>query len=126
MSIVITVQILSNIIFNLLEIINFNTKGVYKKMGIISEKERGQGVPFCRIRRITGYLTGDLTTWGSSKIAEEHDRVKHVSVCNTAVANKATIHHKANANITKSTSTCETVIVNMHNRTNKTAVAAMA
>ena len=43
-----------------------------------SEKERGKGVPFSRIRRITGYLTGDLSTWGSSKKAEERDRVKHV------------------------------------------------
>lgn len=33
--------------------------------------------PFERIRRITGYLTGDLTSWNNSKQAEEHDRVKH-------------------------------------------------
>ena len=30
-----------------------------------------------RIRRITGYLTGDLDSWNSAKQAEEHDRVKH-------------------------------------------------
>jgi len=30
-----------------------------------------------RMRRITGYLTGDLSTWNSSKRAEEKDRVKH-------------------------------------------------
>ena len=30
-----------------------------------------------RMRRITGYLTGDLSTWNSSKRAEERDRVKH-------------------------------------------------
>ncbi|MCM1312206.1 MAG: anaerobic ribonucleoside triphosphate reductase [Bacteroides sp.] len=30
-----------------------------------------------RMRRITGYLTGDLSTWNSAKRAEEHDRVKH-------------------------------------------------
>lgn len=46
-------------------------------MKVVSEKERGQGVGFSRIRRITGYLTGDLNTWGDSKKAEERDRVKH-------------------------------------------------
>ncbi|MFV0499929.1 MAG: anaerobic ribonucleoside triphosphate reductase [Bacilli bacterium] len=30
-----------------------------------------------RIRRITGYLTGDLKTWNSAKKSEEKDRVKH-------------------------------------------------
>lgn len=30
-----------------------------------------------RIRRITGYLTGDLESWNSAKKAEEMDRVKH-------------------------------------------------
>lgn len=30
-----------------------------------------------RMRRITGYLTGDLSSWNSAKQAEEHDRVKH-------------------------------------------------
>jgi Oxygen-sensitive ribonucleoside-triphosphate reductase len=30
-----------------------------------------------RMRRITGYLTGDLSTWNSAKRAEEKDRVKH-------------------------------------------------
>ena len=34
--------------------------------------------PFERIRRITGYLTGDLTTWNDSKQSEEKDRVKHI------------------------------------------------
>lgn len=31
-----------------------------------------------RIRRITGYLTGDLSSWNSAKKAEEKDRVKHL------------------------------------------------
>lgn len=31
-----------------------------------------------RMRRITGYLTGDLDSWNSAKQAEEKDRVKHV------------------------------------------------
>lgn len=30
-----------------------------------------------RMRRITGYLTGDLSSWNSAKRAEEQDRVKH-------------------------------------------------
>ena len=46
--------------------------------GIIYDK-----CPICRsenilrMRRITGYLTGDLNSWNSAKRAEEHDRVKH-------------------------------------------------
>lgn len=31
-----------------------------------------------RIRRITGYLVGDMNRWNSGKEAEERDRVKHV------------------------------------------------
>lgn len=34
--------------------------------------------PFERIRRVTGYLSGDLTTWNNSKRAEERERVKHL------------------------------------------------
>jgi ribonucleoside-triphosphate reductase len=49
-----------------------------EKMVIASERERGKGVRFSKIRRITGYLTGDLSTWGDSKRSEEHDRVKHM------------------------------------------------
>ena len=33
--------------------------------------------PFERIRRITGYLVGDLSRWNDGKKAEEKDRVKH-------------------------------------------------
>ena len=36
-----------------------------------------QGEKFERIRRITGYLTGDVTSWNDSKRSEESDRVKH-------------------------------------------------
>lgn len=35
------------------------------------------GVPFQRIRRITGYLTGDVGRWNNAKKAELDDRVKH-------------------------------------------------
>ena len=34
-------------------------------------------VSFKRIRRITGYLTGDLGRWNNAKRHEEADRVKH-------------------------------------------------
>lgn len=35
------------------------------------------GVKIERIRRITGYLVGDLSRWNNAKQAEEKDRVKH-------------------------------------------------
>lgn len=34
-------------------------------------------VPFQKIRRITGYLVGDMSHWNNAKTKEEHDRVKH-------------------------------------------------
>lgn len=34
-------------------------------------------IPFQRIRRITGYLVGDTTTWNDAKLNELKDRVKH-------------------------------------------------
>ena len=34
--------------------------------------------PFSRIRRITGYLVGDMSHWNDAKAAEERDRVKHI------------------------------------------------
>ena len=40
-------------------------------------KRVGEGVPFERIRRITGYLTGTMEKWNDAKKAEERDRVKH-------------------------------------------------
>ena len=36
-----------------------------------------EGVPFERIRRITGYLVGTMDRWNNAKQAEERDRVKH-------------------------------------------------
>lgn len=36
-----------------------------------------QPVPFQRIRRITGYLVGDLNRFNNAKRAEVDDRVKH-------------------------------------------------
>ena len=37
----------------------------------------GEGVPFERIRRITGYLVGTMDRWNDAKKSEERDRVKH-------------------------------------------------
>jgi hypothetical protein len=37
----------------------------------------GVGVPFERVRRITGYLVGTLDRFNNSKRAEERDRLKH-------------------------------------------------
>ena len=37
----------------------------------------GVGVKFERIRRITGYLVGDLSRFNNAKRAEVRDRVKH-------------------------------------------------
>lgn len=37
----------------------------------------GQGVPFERIRRITGYLAGTVDRFNNAKRAEVRDRVKH-------------------------------------------------
>ena len=34
-------------------------------------------MPFERIRRITGYLVGDMGRWNDAKRYEERDRVKH-------------------------------------------------
>lgn len=45
--------------------------------GTVDVDYNAHGIPFERIRRITGYLTGDLTSWNDAKQAEEHDRVKH-------------------------------------------------
>lgn len=43
----------------------------------VTEAMRGKGVPFYRIRRITGYLSGDLKRFNNAKKAEVADRVEH-------------------------------------------------
>lgn len=43
----------------------------------MSERIRGKGIGFERIRRITGYIVGGMERWGTPKRSEEHDRVKH-------------------------------------------------
>lgn len=42
-----------------------------------SARERGEGVLFERVRRITGYLVGTLDRFNNAKRAEERNRVKH-------------------------------------------------
>lgn len=44
---------------------------------VVSERERGKGSHFERLRRITGYLVGSMEYWNDGKKAEERDRVKH-------------------------------------------------
>ena len=45
------------------------------------------GIPFQRIRRITGYLVGTLDRFNNAKRAEERDRVKH-SILQNGESNK--------------------------------------
>ena len=40
-------------------------------------KKQGKGIGFERIRRVTGYLSGDVSRFNNAKRAEEKDRVKH-------------------------------------------------
>lgn len=44
------------------------------------EKVIGEGVKFERIRRVTGYLSGDVSRFNNGKRAEEKDRVKHTGI----------------------------------------------
>ena len=45
-----------------------------------SKKTVGEGVGFERIRRVTGYLAGDVKRFNNGKRAEEKDRVKHTGI----------------------------------------------
>lgn len=47
------------------------------KGGKKMEKIVGEGKGFERIRRVTGYLAGDVSRFNNGKRAEEKDRVKH-------------------------------------------------
>ncbi len=44
------------------------------------EKIIGEGKGFERIRRVTGYLAGDVSRFNNGKRAEERDRVKHTGL----------------------------------------------
>ena len=46
----------------------------------MTKEKLGKGIKFERIRRITGYLVGNLDKWNDAKKAEERDRVKHCEV----------------------------------------------
>lgn len=46
----------------------------------MEKKLIGRGIRFERIRRITGYLVGDLGRFNNAKRAEEKDRVKHSGI----------------------------------------------
>lgn len=45
--------------------------------GTATERFWFKHVNFQRLRRITGYLVGDVSRFNDAKRAEEHDRVKH-------------------------------------------------
>lgn len=55
-----------------LERLDINIDGDYADLHYEFEHK-----PFERIRRITGYLVGDMSHWNNAKRAEEADRVKH-------------------------------------------------
>lgn len=40
----------------------------------------GEGVGFQRLRRITGYLVGNVSRWNNGKKAELNDREHHTTV----------------------------------------------
>ena len=46
----------------------------------MENKNDGLNVGFERIRRVTGYLAGDVKRFNNGKRAEEKDRVKHTGI----------------------------------------------
>lgn len=46
----------------------------------MEKKNNGLNVGFERIRRVTGYLAGDVKRFNNGKRAEEKDRVKHTGI----------------------------------------------
>ena len=53
------------------------------------EKVVGTGVKFERIRRVTGYLSGDVSRFNNGKRSEEADRVKHTGIKEVISTKKA-------------------------------------
>lgn len=50
----------------------------YDKLNENAQKHfLGEGVPFERVRRVSGYLSQDYRRWNDGKQAELKDRVKH-------------------------------------------------
>ena len=58
---------------NAVETLNIHVDGDFVDLEYILRPER-----FTRIRRITGYLVGDMDRWNDAKTAEESMRVKHI------------------------------------------------
>ena len=52
--------------------VEFRVDGAY-----VDVRYRYESVPFHRIRRITGYLVGDVEKFNDAKRSELNDRVKH-------------------------------------------------
>ena len=46
----------------------------------MEEQEKGKGIGFERIRRVTGYLAGTVERFNNGKKAEEKDRIKHTGI----------------------------------------------
>lgn len=44
------------------------------------ERKVGENIGFERIRRVTGYLSGDVKRFNNAKRQEEKDRVKHTGI----------------------------------------------
>lgn len=53
------------------------------------KKTVGEGTKFERIRRVTGYLSGDVSRFNNGKRAEEKDRVKHTGIKEVICEEKA-------------------------------------
>ena len=58
---------------NMLESLDIHVDGDY-----VDLTYHTRPADFSRIRRITGYLVGDMSRWNDAKRAEERDRVKHL------------------------------------------------
>ena len=60
---------------------NINIKETPQESPEVSQNAKeqglGEGIKFERIRRITGYLVGDVSRWNDGKYSELKDRVKH-------------------------------------------------
>ena len=61
---------------------NINIKETPQESPEVSQNAKeqgiGEGIGFQRLRRITGYLVGDVSRWNDGKLSELHDRVKHI------------------------------------------------
>ena len=55
------------------------------------EKIIGEGQKFERIRRITGYLAGDVSRFNNGKKSEEKDRVKHSGIKEVMIQHRMSV-----------------------------------